>query len=90
MLAQTIKVPANGTEPEFLIQYQEGANEILIDGVRVSIELFRVWIVSPREDRWIRFERKDGVVIAHSVAVPTEDASDPWAWRKAFEVPGVR
>jgi hypothetical protein len=57
---------------EFFIDYELGSVVMTVDGVSVSTELFRQMIVSPREDRWMRFWR-DGDLVNVEVK-PLEEA----------------
>jgi hypothetical protein len=57
---------------EFLIDYEPGSPVMKVDGISVSTEMFREMIVSPREDRWMRFWR-DGDSVSVEVK-PLEEA----------------
>lgn len=60
-----------GAQKEYKIErlWENGAELVVVDGVRCSPEVLESLIVSPCEDRWLRFERQGDTVTAHQFVV---------------------
>lgn len=65
-------IPIAIGEGEFYIDYEPGDQVMTVDGVTVSTQMFREMIISPREDRWMRFRREGDLVIVD--VKPLEEA----------------
>lgn len=55
-------VVKTGDGKQFVIEYNAGRCELIIDCVQVSVDILREMIVAPRSDRWFKFRREGDVV----------------------------